>query len=295
MKTKKTMYCSALTAFFLLLTIQLNAQVPGFQTPVTSPSDLDVGTISSGETTVTTVEEGVLFYNPATNGPSITLTGSPDDVNGIEFSSYEWYTVLSDGTETIVTGETTATLTLSSLPPGYHKFRVYGVVDNGDGTVSCQSSDYQDIILFVLPELTVETTANLNGNPLGYCVDDLPTTPINLSVSGLSADYTGNSNGYAHPTGGDFEVNYAWYATLEGDTSSPIDLSTTTASYDVVLTEPGTYSFFVEVTYAVKTDDGTRDYVVFTDAVEDGEGAPLELAVTPVPGAPTITLSGITD
>lgn len=296
MKTNKPIYFSVLTAIFLLLTVQLNAQTPPvFQAPISTPADLDVGTISSGETTVTTVNEAVLFYNPATNGPSITLTGSPDDGSGNIFSAYEWYSVQADGTETIVTGETSQNLPLSSLPPGYHKYRVYGVVDNGDGTVSCQSSDYQDIILFVLPELTVETTANLNGNPLGYCVDDIPTTPINLAVTNLTADYTGNTNGYTSPAGNDFEVNYSWYANLDGGASNPIDLTTTTAAYDVTLIEPGTYTFFVEITYAVKTDDGTREYVVFADTVEDGAGVPLEVTVTPVPGAPTITLGGIID
>lgn len=296
MKSYKEFFFSFLISFTLLFAFQINAQThPNFQSPISVPADLDVGTISSGETMVTTLSEAVLFYNPVTSGPSITLNASLDDGTGNTFTSYEWNSVLGDGTETLVTGTTTAILTASGLAPGYHKYRVYGLVDNGDGTVTCQSDDYQDIILFVLPELSVTTTANLNGNPAGYCVAEIPTTPINLSVSGLSADYTANTNGYVNPTAEDFTLNYKWYAVLDGGTANPIDLATTTNNYDVTITQPGTYTFYVEATYAVKVDDSAREYVVFTDVVEDGTGVPLEIEVTPIPGAPTITIGGVTE
>src|SRR5690606_20545632 len=129
-----------------------------------------------------TINEAVLFYNPATSGPSITLNASVGDDAGATFDSYQWNTVSADGTETLITGETTVALTATALVPGYHKYRVYGLVNNGDGTLTCQSDEYQDIILFVLPELTVTTLTNLNGNPTGYCVADIPATPIQLSV-----------------------------------------------------------------------------------------------------------------
>lgn len=297
MKTNESNFSRFLIVLAILLSYQINAQTPpAFQSPISTPADLDVGTISSGATTVTTIDQAVLFYNPATSGPSITLTASVDDGAGNTFSTYQWNTVAADRTETVVAGESTANLTASSLAPGYHKYRVYGMVDNGDGTVTCQSTDYEDIILFVLPELTVNTAVNLNGNPLAYCMDAIPTTPIQLSVDNITADYTGNSNGYTHPTGSDFTVNYHWYAVLDGGTANPIDLSTTTSTYDVTLADEGTYSFYVEVTYAVKTDDlGTRDYVVYRGDVEDGTGAPLSIEVTPVPGAPTITIGSVTD
>lgn len=295
MKTNNKILFSLLTAIFLLVIVPAKAQAPTFSSPISTPADLDVGTMSSDETTVTTINDAVLFYNPATSGPSITLNASIDDGAGNTFTSYQWNTVLADGTETLIAGETTAALTATALAPGYHKYRVYGVVDNGDGTVTCQSDEYEDIILFVLPELTVSTLANLNGNPLGYCMEDIPTTPINLSVDNVTADYTANANGYTNPDGGDFTVNYNWYATLEGGTSNPIDLGNTTSSYDVTIAEEGTYTFYVEVTYAVKTDDGTRDYVVFANNVEDATGNPLEIEVTPIPGAPTISIGAVTN
>src|SRR5690606_12133828 len=130
---------SLLTAVFLLVIVPAHAQAPTFTSPVSTPADLDVGTISSTETTVTIVVHAVLFYNPATSGPSITLSASVDDGSGNAFDSYQWNTVSSDGTETLIAGQTTLILTATALDPGYHKYRVYGVVDNGDGTVTCQS------------------------------------------------------------------------------------------------------------------------------------------------------------
>ena len=295
MKTNNKILFSLLTAVFLFAIVPANGQAPVYQSPISAPADLDVGTISSTATTVTTIDEAVLFYNPATSGPSITLNASVDDGAGATFDSYQWNTVFADGTETLITGETTVALTATALAPGYHKYRVYGVVDNADGTVTCQSDEYEDIILFVLPELSVNTLANLNGNTPGYCMEDIPTTPINLSVDDITADYSANANGYANPAGSDFTVNYNWYANLEGSTSNPIDLGNTTSSYDVTIAEEGTYTFFVEVTYAVKTDDGTREYVVFTDEVQDGAGNPLEIEVTPIPGAPTISIGAVTE
>ena len=295
MKTNNKILFSLLTAVFLLVIVPANAQAPVYQAPISTPADLDVGTISSTATTVTTIDEAVLFYNPATNGPSITLNASVDDGAGATFDSYQWNTVSADGTETLITGETTVALTATALVPGYHKYRVYGVVDNGDGTVTCQSDEYEDIILFVLPELSVNTLANLNGNLPGYCMEDIPATPINLSIDEITADYSANANGYANPAGGDFTVNYTWFANLEGGAANPIDLGNTTPSYDVTIEEEGTYTFFVEVTYAVKTDDGTREYVVFTDEVQDGAGNPFEIEVTPIPGAPTISIGAVTE
>lgn len=289
-----TILFSLLAAALLFVIAPASAQAPTFTSPISTPADLDVGTISSDATDVTIVDQAVLFYNPTTNGPSITLNASTDDGAGNTFSSYEWNTVSFDGTETLITGETTINLTATGLAPGYHKYRVYGLVDNGDGTVTCQSSQYEDIILFVLPELEVTSAAALNGNPAGYCVDDIPATPIQLSVDNITADYTGNANGYTNPAGSDFTVNYNWYANLDGGTANPIDLGDT-ATYDVTLAEEGTYTFYVEVTYAVKTDDGTREYVVFTDAVDDETGNPLEVVVTPIPGAPTITIGSATE
>ncbi|MGS2761367.1 hypothetical protein [Sinomicrobium sp. M5D2P9] len=272
---------------------QINAPVPN-GLPINETSNLDVGTLTNDTPPVTALDGAVLFYNPATSGPSLTLTASLDDGAGNTFSSYEWYNMTTDGTtetENLLTGETTQDLTLTALAPGYHKFRVYGLVDNGD--VICQSDDFEDIILFVLSPLTVDTTFDANGNPLAYCSTDVPTTPIELSVSGVNADYAANTNGYPNPAGSDFEVSYAWFAVKDGDTVNPIDLATTTDTYDVTLTDPGTYTFYVEVEYTIK-DKESRDYVTYTGNVQNG-GTDLEIVVSPTPGAPTIIIDNIVD
>ncbi|WP_268223688.1 hypothetical protein [Sinomicrobium oceani] len=273
---------------------QIVAPVP--TTPVTSPGDLNVGTLTNNTGPVNTVEGAVLFYNPATNGPEVTLTASLDDGAGNTFTAYEWYNITTDGTtETAneISGESAQNLVRTALAPGYHKFRVYGLVD--DGNVICQSDDYEDIILFVLSPLTVTTTFNDNGNPLAYCSTDVPATPIELSVSDIAADYTDNANGYSNPGGGDFEVSYQWFAIKDGDTGNPVDLETTTDSYSVTLTDTGTYTFYVEVEYATSIKDkGARDYVMYTSTVQNA-GSDLEIVVSPTPGSPTITIGGVTD
>ncbi|UGU16981.1 hypothetical protein LS482_03695 [Sinomicrobium kalidii] len=285
-----------LVILFLTCAVPAFAQIvaPVPTTPVSTPENLDVGSLTNNTLPVTTINDAVLFYDPSTSGPSITLTASLDDGQGNTFTGYEWYNITTDGTtetENLIAGEATQNLTLTQLAPGYHKFRVYGLVD--DGSVICQSDDFEDIILFVLSPLTVDTAFDTNGNPLAYCATDVPATPIELSVTSLNADYSANTNGYANPAGNDFEVSYAWYAVKDGDTVNPIDLATTTDTYSVTLTDPGTYTFYVEVEYVVK-DKGSRDYVTYTGNVQDA-GVDLEIVVSPTPGAPTITIGSVTD
>ena len=86
-------------------------------------------------------------------------------------------------------------------------------------------------------------------------------TPTNLSVTNITADYSANTNGYSNPLGSNFEVSYNWYAVLEGGTANPINLGTAVNNYNISITDPGTYTFYVEVKYVVKTDDGTRSYI----------------------------------
>ncbi|RAV27448.1 hypothetical protein [Sinomicrobium soli] len=297
MKKITTLFKNGIAAMMFMAVIPVSAQIvaPQPSSPIGAPADLDVGTITNNTGTVTTVDDAVLFYNPATNGPSLTLTASLDDGSGNTFTSYEWYNITTDGTdetENIITGESVQSLVRTALPPGYHKFRVYGLVD--DGSVICQSDDFEDIIVFVLSPLTVATTFADNGTTgLAYCSTDVPENPIALSVDGVTADYSDNANGYANPAGSDFEVSYEWFAVKDGETGSPINLATTTDSYDVILTDPGTYTFYVEVEYAVKDKDA-RDYVTYTSTVQNG-GSDLEIVVSPTPGAPAITIGAVTD
>ncbi|MBC9797354.1 hypothetical protein [Sinomicrobium weinanense] len=297
MKRFEKLLKNGLVTLFLVCSVPAFAQIvaPSPVTPIGIPGDLTVGSITNNTLPVTTINDAVLFYNPATSGPSLTLTASLDDGLGNTFTAYQWHTIITtDGTtetENLITGEATQNLTLTQLTPGYHKYRVYGLVD--DGSVICQSGDFEDIILFVLSPLTVETTFNANGNPLAYCSTDVPATPIELSVTSLNVDYTANTNGYPNPDGNDFEVTYTWFAVKDADTANPIDLATSADTYAVTLTDPGTYTFYVEVEYVVK-DKGSRDYVTYTTTVQDG-AADLQIVVSPTPGAPTITIGTVTD
>ncbi|MEH6681498.1 MAG: hypothetical protein V7724_13190 [Sediminicola sp.] len=296
MKTVGKIMTYALTLVLLFASARTIAQVvaPIPTTPITAPANLDVGILTDNTLPVTTVDGAVLFYNPATSGPSLTVTASLDDGAGNTFTGYEWYAITTDGTtetETLISGASTQDLPLTALEPGYHKYRVYGLVENG--TVVCQSDNFEDIILFVLSPLTVETTFELNGNALTYCANDVPATPIVLSVGSLEADYSTNTNGYANPDASDFDVTYNWFAVQDGDTANPLDLANTTESYEVTLTDPGTYTFFVEVEYTVK-DPGSRDYITYVGAVEDA-GSDLEIVVSPTPGTPTLTIGSVVD
>src|SRR5690606_33915771 len=95
------------------------------------------------------------------------------------------------------------------------------------------------------------------------------------------------------PLGEAFAVTYRWFAVKDGDTDNPIDLETTTENYSVDLDQAGSYTFYVEVKYvdSIKEDNDDRDYLTYTNQVENTDGTPLTIVVTPIPGAPTITIS----
>ncbi|PZD77142.1 hypothetical protein [Mesonia sp. K7] len=302
MTTKKIILSVFVLAIMLLGLNKMTAQVaPGAPTtPINTVDDLDVGTITNNTLPVTTAANGVMFYNPATNGPTIELTASIADGDGNNFDSYVWYNITNaSGTETenLIGGQTTQTYTPSSLARGYHKFRVYGVITDG---TTCQSDEYEDIILFVLPTIDVEAEHTLNGSAsLDYCEDNVPTgaDTIELSIASLTADYTGNTNGYTHPVGSDFEFAYQWYYSDDGGvTKSPMGTGSTQTVNDAttgIPTTPGTYTFYVDLEYTIKAK-GVRDYVTYQGEVESA-GTTVEVNVIAVPGAPAITIGTVTD
>lgn len=296
-RTLSKIIVTGLLVTTLELFAQIAAPIPATGTgSISTATNLDVGTINTDTPPVTIVSQSVLFYNPATSGPSFDLVASITDQSStpITFSSYKWYQVTNNsGVESLGSViETTNTLAISGLTPGYHKYRVYGEVDEGNG-ITCQSNEYQDMIVFVLSPLTVTATANLNGNPLNYCANDVPTTPIQLNVGTITADYSANTFGYNNPPASDFDVTYQWFAVLNGNTAAPIDLGTSTAFYDVTLTGAGTYTFYVKVRYAVKPGS-TAAWHSFDGYVTSG-GNNVEIVVNPTPTAPTITITTIVE
>ncbi|WP_306353271.1 hypothetical protein [Flavobacterium sp. '19STA2R22 D10 B1'] len=302
MKTKITTFRNSMVAFLLLGSLHVFAQNPVFQSPISTPTNLQVGTQVSTATTVTVVDGAVLFYNPATTGPTFTLSASlTDSGTPVQtFTSYSWHEITKSGgneVEGTVLGSA-QTLVIGSaadgIEPGYHKYRVYGNVANTG--VSCQSA-YEDIILFVLPPLTT-TAAVSSGTSFAYCTNNLPDASTGLVFNPTivyDAAHPLYNSGFANPAVSDFTLTYKWYAIKDGNTAAPIDLGTSLTATAPIFTDPGTYTFFVEVEYinTIK-DKGARTYVTYKGQVMNGATA-VTVVVSPAPGAPTITITGVTD
>lgn len=274
--------------------------------PIDSPDDFNLGTVTYDGTSETfsafvTPASAVAFYKTVAPGTSVNLGASLNDGNGNTFVSYIWYEMSYDGTvetENVISGETASSITIKSLSPGYHKFRVRGQVGT---TVSCPSVEYQDAIIFVLPPLDVTPTIGGTNTNLTYCENNPPVTGDLILSASVTADYTGNGNAYAKPgetdATADFALTYQWYkipatsgtgVAITGATSATLDLSTlsTPLSSD-------TYTFYVDVEYASAIKDkGTRIYVTYGGASSATSGA---ITVTPTPGTPTISITGISD
>lgn len=304
----KTLKVSLVGLLLMIGTVsyaQLIAPVP--KATIATSEDLNLGTLNNDATDVVATVNTVLFYNPATNGPSITLRASltDDSMPPLEFDSYLWYQITYNGTEeiaTLIAGETGRDLSLTALQPGYHKYRVYGLVDN-DGEV-CQSDEFQDIIFFVLRPLAPTATTG-TGAITEYCANDVPTGSLALEADVAYGAPDFNSNGYANPNIDAFNLTYRWYAINSNDPGTQIALTdpatgTNTGAENNVsvdyssLTAPGTYTFYVEVQYSenIKPRDG-REHAIWTAAV--GGGTPYQLTVSPIPGRPTITIENPVD
>lgn len=304
MKTTTTLLKMGLIGFVLAISNQVLAQTaPTTTTPITSVSDLDVGTINDDETTVTSVPTAVLFYNPA--GTGITLQASETDlVTGLNYSSYLWHAINQDGTIAETLSEEGRQLVLSGLSPGYYRYRVYGYI-NDDGVI-CQSDEYQDLIFFVLRPLEVTASTGEGALP-EFCLNDVPDTQLALETAvGFDGSVGYNANSFDQPEVSDFALTYRWYAINSENPGTQIPLTdpaTVTndgAANNITVpygtfTGVGTYTFHVEVQYsnAIK-DRETREHALWTATV-GGETTPFELVVTPVPGRPTITIETVVD
>src|SRR5690606_886672 len=262
MKETTTLLKICLVGFFLTITTSLFAQVaPTPTTPITTPANLDVGTIADDQTEVVEVTTAVLFYNPA--GTAITLKASETDVvTGLDYSSYVWHRVNQDGTIEETLGETTGTLNVTSLQPGYYRYRVFGFID--DEGVICQSDAYQDLIFFVLRPLAPSATAGA-GAVTKFCLNEPPTDPLVLEAD-VVFDAAYNANKFTNPAVGDFALTYRWYAVNDNDPGTQIPLTDPATATNpgainnieidyTDLTDFGSYTFFVEVQYANSIKD----------------------------------------
>lgn len=305
MKTTMTMLKPGLVGLFLMISTAIFAQTaPNLTLPITGFANLGIGTLDDGELPESATADAVLFYNPATNGPSLTLTASVTDaVTGLNFSSYIWQEI--DGAEAVINefDVTTNQLPLSGLLPGYHRYRVYGLVE--DSGVSCQSDEFQDIILFVLRPLAV-TAPTTTDAILNFCINDIPAGSLALGADvAFNSEIGYNTKGFPTPTAEDFELTYRWYAINDANPgvqiplTDPASITSAGAENNITVdyadfTEVGTYTFHVEVEYSnAIRDRETREHAVWTATV--GGVTPLEIVVTPTPGRPTITIEAVND
>ncbi|WP_270090323.1 hypothetical protein [Sphingobacterium sp. SYP-B4668] len=312
MESKLKLLKTGLLALFLCALsnsswAQLVAPVP--VAPIANKTGLGLGTLNDGVGTVTDQVNTVLFYKESAgvSETGLTLQASLTDASALTFTSYKWYKMSYDGTTetpTEVTGQTTRDLALTALQPGYYKYRVYGLVE--DGTVLCQSEEFQDIVFFVLRPLA-PTAGAASGSLPGFCIGDATPAPLVLdaSVAFSAVPYQGGS--YPNPAVGDFELTYRWYAVKKGDASATqINLPTNTVTDDgaantftlsdySALSDPATYHFYVEVQYseAIKQRDN-RPHALWTAQV-GGATTPYELIVSPKPGRPSITIEAVND
>ncbi|TJZ54967.1 hypothetical protein FAZ15_16025 [Sphingobacterium olei] len=313
MKSQLKLWKTGLVALFLLVLAdgayaQLVAPVPS--SPVTNKTDLNLGTLDDGVLPITDQPNTILFYkeNAGVSETGLTLRASLVDNSSVPltFTSYIWYKLAYDGvaeTPVVVAGETTRDLVLGALEPGYYKYRVYGLVE--DGTVTCQSDEFQDIVFFVLRP--VDPTANPEiGSITQFCENVVPTTGLQLNASLVFDANVAYQGGYPNADVDQFEMTYRWYAINIDAPGTQIELpgnvnTVSGASNSLTITDysnllvPGTYHFYVEVQYSEDIKEReNRPHALWTAQV-GGSVTPYELVVTPKPGRPTITIEAVND
>ncbi|MBL1410489.1 hypothetical protein [Sphingobacterium faecale] len=276
----------------------------------------------------------ILFYNPdLANSFKLKASKIEDEANdrGLDFTKYVW-SESTDGTNyTVIAGQETMTLSKSDLTPGYHYYKVKGIInpDNVDESLLCDTQE-ETFVVFVLPTLKVTTngtSTNTTTNPYVFCENEANiTTPENgqekvTLTSSVSFDnYTGL------PIVGDFEKTYRWYAIKKGTSNNYPDVSNmlkdpslATGAQAILLGEGvslnqinpqintyGIYKVFVEVEYTIKgrsfglqpddPNNRNRPHVIYRGWFGgDDVASATEITVTPAPGKPHITIIEVTD
>lgn len=304
MKTTKTILKTSLAGLFLMTTLAVMAQTgPG---KIERPP-LNLGPVNTGHDDPTrisilteavtdfdpTYEEAnvVLFYNPTSSGPSMTLVASLKEdhagrtgANALSFTLYKWYYMGQDGATAIdgPNGLIAAGLEkdaaspdankhqITQLSEGFHYFKVEGYIIPEGLTIDDELCTVQEeiFVVFVLPELA-STVTNTSINPsLFYCESDASSqTNVVLTAGVEYANYSGT------PPLDQFDLKYTWYAIKSNNSSNVFAIDDTdfpeidenkiditgadiqTQTTDVFtpdISEIGTYKFFVEVEYTIK-------------------------------------------
>lgn len=300
MKKTTTLIKTSLASLFLLFltsTVFGQGTIPPAPTgTISTPANLNLGTANDGVAPITTVADAIMFYNPATDGPDVTLTASETDaLTGLNYTEYIWHNINHDGSIESTFSTVTRTLNLTDLGPGYHRIRVYGIID-ADG-IECQSDEFQDMIIFVLRPLSI-TSDTPTGAITEFCLGEAPANNLEFTSATLfDATHPYANTDFPNPAVDSFDLTYRWYAINSENPTTQIDLGTTKdLSLDLeTLTDYGNYTFHVEVQYAnTLKDRGTRDFAIWTATV-GGAATPYTLTVSRKPGRATITITTVND
>ena len=247
----------------------------------------DLSLLKVGPATPTTpiFDKKLAVFCPTAS--SFNLNASPDDGAGNAFNTFEWYEVSPLGGATPITGQTAIKLPVTNATPGYHTYRVVGVMNYGNSQL-CKSNGFEDFTVYVLPPLTVTATAP-NTDKLKYCVDNLPTGAGAIVLTATTAFSVAQNTvgGLINPAVSDFEYIYAWYKTdLAGVKIGPALQTSNVNTYTIAQTVIGSFKYLVEVVYAVKPA-----CVPSYNAVVTQNNTEATIIVTPKPGKPTISIN----
>lgn len=310
MKQTNPLLKISLVGLFLFFATIAAAQdpIPAVVPPVNAPEKLNTGTYDDGTGSVNSMTDAVLFYNPA--GTSITLVASPDDGDGNSFDLYVWHEITAaDGlVGDVIQTSDDPELILVDLEPGFHRIRVYGLVESGTGE-DCSSSEFQDMVIFVLNPLA--PSASTTSAITEFCIATPESGDLTFNTT-LAFTRSYEHVNLPNPAVSAFDVTYNYFAMLEGDlteTRYPLQVTpatnnngenTFTISYaDIAaLGVTGVLTFHVEVQYSesIKTRDG-RSHAIWESEILNGSDEPYKIEITPQPGRPTITIKpgSITD
>jgi hypothetical protein len=315
MKRKFTLLKWSLFGLFISIGAGSFAQTTAPITPIQTNADLNVGPSKAnapdpGYTNFLALQNASVFcYNPTSSvagtRSSFTLTAKETYVDGAgatkSYAKFIWLEVFNDGvnvtTSTIAAPSSTFEQQVEHATPGYHKYRVHGLIEAIPGGLTCQADDYDEFVVFVLPKLEVTTTLN-NAPVLTYCANADLATVANITFTATSAFETApllnKTDGYSNPGVADFALEYSWFKKKSADADVTASWSVVTPDGDnaadtktltVLDRVVGTFNYKAVVKYKVRSSCGVYEGTAMA------AGAPIVVTVTEAPTKPSISIS----
>ncbi|MFE7085738.1 hypothetical protein ACR78F_17405 [Sphingobacterium spiritivorum] len=204
--------------------------------------------LTNGTSAYETVNS-ILFYNPATNGPSLTLVAAlnedvsvlPTPRTALRFTNYTWYYMGTSGTAaasgaafntnlvaggySVAQDATTANnkLPLTNLTEGYHYFKVQGVVNPDNAPVGALCTPQEEVfVVYVLPRLNIASAGVLAGGATDFAFCESESSGSNTQAKvQVTATPSFVTSGLT-PAVSDFTINYRWYAVKVDAANAPL-------------------------------------------------------------------------